>query len=346
MANRATTGGRRDRRPAGPSDAAADLSGRDTITTAQATDPDEAEDLLAGVYLPNRLQLASGEAGINMELASVRFGTLTVGRLGYGRSLRLTTAEARQFHFNIPLAGRAVSASGPRDSLATGPGQGMAFPPGSPAEIEWSNDCVQMCLMVPRATLESELEQLLGGSVTRPLVFGTAMDLDTPVGRSWDDWLHLVDRELDRPTGLAAHPLAGRYMERLLLDGLLLGQPHNYQEQLTAPARAARPGPIARAVRTLQDRPAEPWSTTTLALEVHLSVRAVQEGFQRHVGTPPMTYLRAVRLRRVHEELRRADPASTTVAAVAMQWGFVHMSRFAIAYRQAFGEAPSQTLCR
>jgi AraC-like DNA-binding protein len=346
MGNRATAGGRREHRSAGGSDAAADLSGRDTITIAQATDPDEAEDLLAGVYLPNRLQLVPGDAGINMELASVRFGTLTVGRLGYGRTLRLTTAEARQFHFNIPLAGRAISVSGPRKPLATGPGQGTAFPPGSPAEIEWSNDCVQMCLMVPRATLESELEQLLGGSVTRPLVFGTAMDLDTTVGRSWDDWLHLVDRELDRPTGLAAHPLTGRHMERLLLDGLLLGQPHNYQEQLTAPARSARPGPIARAVRTLQDRAAEPWSTTTLALEVHLSVRAVQEGFQRHVGTPPMTYLRAVRLRRVHEELRRADPGSTTVAAVAMQWGFVHMSRFAIAYRQAFGEAPSQTLSR
>ena len=60
--------------------------GRSTITIGQATDPDEAEELLAGVDLPNQLQLLPGEAGINMELASVRFGTLTVGRLGYGRS--------------------------------------------------------------------------------------------------------------------------------------------------------------------------------------------------------------------------------------------------------------------
>jgi AraC-like DNA-binding protein len=346
MANRAVADGQREHRPEAPSDADADPLGRSTITIGQATDPDEAEELLAHVYLPNRLQLLPGEAGINMELASLTFGTLTVGRLGYGRSLHLTTAVARQFHFNTPLAGHAVSTSGPRSSLATGPGQGTVFPPGSPAEIEWSNDCVQMCLMVPRATLESELEQLLGRSLTRPLMFETAMDLDAPVGRSLEDWLHLVDRELDRPTGLATKPHAGRYMERLLLDGLLLGQPHNYQEQLTAPARPARPGPIDLAVRSLQDRPAEPWSTTTLALEVHLSVRALQEGFQRHVGTPPMTYLRELRLRRVHEELRRAHPGSTTVAAVAMHWGFVHMSRFAVAYRQTFGEAPSRTLSR
>lgn len=59
---------------------------RTASSVRQATDLDEAEELLAGVYLPNRLQLLPGEAGINMELASVRFGTLTVGRLGYGRS--------------------------------------------------------------------------------------------------------------------------------------------------------------------------------------------------------------------------------------------------------------------
>lgn len=345
MADRSATSGSRRQPTAGQPDAAAGPSRRDTITIARATDPAEAEALLADVYLLHRLQLVPGET-VDMKLTSVRFGTLTVGRLGYGRGVRMTTGEARQFHFNLPLAGHAVSTSGPRNSLVTGPGQGTAFPPGSPAQIEWSNDCVQMCLMVPRATLESELDQLLAGSATRPLVFGSAMDLDAPVGRSLGDCLHLVDRELDRPEGLAAHPLAGRYMERMLLDALLLSQPHNYHDQLNAPARSAPSRPIARAVRILQDRAGEPWSTSTLALEVHLSVRAVQEGFQRHVGKPPMAYLREVRLRRVHEELGRADPGSTTVTAVAMRWGFVHMSRFATAYRAAFGESPSQTLHR
>lgn len=317
----------------------------EAFTIAQATDPEEAEALLAGVYLPNRLHLAPGET-VDLNLTSVRFGTSTVGRLGYGRDVRLSTGEARQFHFNVPLTGHAVSTSGARESLATVPGQGTAFPPGSPAQIEWSNDCVQMCLMVPRATLESELDQLLPGSATRPLVFESAMDLEASAGGSLDDWLRLVDRELDRPEGLAAHPLAGRNMERMLLDALLLSQPHNYHEQLHAPVRSAPPRPIAQAVRILQDRADEPWSISTLALEVHLSVRAVQEGFQRHVGTPPMAYLRQVRLRRVHEELRRADPGSTTVGAVAMRWGFLHMGRFAAAYREAFGQAPSQTLSR
>jgi transcriptional regulator GlxA family with amidase domain len=145
---------------------------------------------------------------------------------------------------------------------------------------------------------------------------------------------------------VASHPLAVRHVERLLLDGVLLGQRHNYSEALTGPARPGATGPIARAVELLQDRPAEPWSTATLARAVHLSIRSLQEGFQRDVGRPPMTYLREVRLRRTHDELRAAAPNTTTVSAVAARWGIVHMGRFAAAYRKTFGEAPRQTLAR
>ena len=59
-----------------------------------------------------------------------------------------------------------------------------------------------------------------------------------------------------------------------------------------------------------------------------------------------MTYLRQVRLRRAHEALKEAGRDATTVRAVALGLGIVHMSRFAAAYREAFGEAPSETLNR
>lgn len=57
-----------------------------------------------------------------------------------------------------------------------------------------------------------------------------------------------------------------------------------------------------------------------------------------------MTYLRDVRLRRVHETLKTAERATTTVRAVAAAFGFLHMGRFAAAYRRDFGETPSDTL--
>lgn len=59
-----------------------------------------------------------------------------------------------------------------------------------------------------------------------------------------------------------------------------------------------------------------------------------------------MTYLRDDRLRRARETLLAAAPGATTVGAVASGLGLLHLGRFAAAYRNAFGEAPSDTLNR
>ena len=53
-----------------------------------------------------------------------------------------------------------------------------------------------------------------------------------------------------------------------------------------------------------------------------------------------------MRLSRVHDELRNADPTRVTVAAAAHRWGFAHLGRFASAYREKYGVAPSETLRR
>jgi AraC-like DNA-binding protein len=316
------------------------------VTLIRASDPGEAEAVAARVYLPNRLALSKPVDTFTMNLAVARVGGSTVGRLSYGQSVHLVTEEARHFHVNTPLAGRALSKAGESDRLATGPGQAAVFPPGAPADIRWTDDCVQMCLMIPQTTLESELEELIGRPLTRPLRFRFGMDLNSPHGRSWWEILALVERGLDGHLGIATHALAGRHVERLLLDALLLGQQHNYADSVNTPPARAATGPIARAVELVHDRPGDPWSSTVLAREVHLSVRTLQEGFKRDVGRPPMTYLREVRLRGVRKDLQRATPNSTTVEAVAYRWGLVHMSRFAAAYRSSFGESPSETLRR
>ncbi len=81
-----------------------------------------------------------------------------------------------------------------------------------------------------------------------------------------------------------------------------------------------------------------------LAAHAHVSVRSLEEGFQRYLDTTPMSYLRRVRLTRAHAELALADPREQTVAAVARRWGFQHLGRFAQVYREQFGELPAQTL--
>jgi AraC-like DNA-binding protein len=313
---------------------------------ARAQDRDEAESIVAGLYLPNRVDLPRGADGVDMELTGFRLGAITVGRLTYGQDVRLTTEVASNFHVNLPVSGRALSVSGRSEPHLTEPGTAAVFAPDVPAQMRWSADAVQLCLMIRRSALESELEQSLGRSLDRPLRFTMAMDLRTPVGAGWRGALDTVADALDHRSGLATHPRTSRHLERLLIDGLLLGQPHNYSEALHAPGPPGPRGAISLALDLLHDRPGDPWTTSTLAREVHVSVRSLQEGFKRDVGTPPMTYLREIRLQRVRAILESAAPWSTTVEAVASRHGFVHMGRFAASYRATFGEVPSATLAR
>ena len=57
-----------------------------------------------------------------------------------------------------------------------------------------------------------------------------------------------------------------------------------------------------------------------------------------------MTYLRHVRLARVHEHLRQSDPALHTVTETAYRYGFTHLGRFAAEYRARYGVSPRETL--
>ena len=137
-----------------------------------------------------------------------------------------------------------------------------------------------------------------------------------------------------------------RHISALVLEGLLLAQPHNHSALLERHGAAGPAGAIGRAAARLRDCPEEVWTTGRLALEVHLSVRALQEGFKRDFDMPPMTYLRQVRLQRVREVLEEATLEDETVRAVATRFGFVHMSRFTAAYRETFQETPAVTLRR
>ncbi|WP_413784026.1 helix-turn-helix domain-containing protein [Rathayibacter tanaceti] len=69
-------------------------------------------------------------------------------------------------------------------------------------------------------------------------------------------------------------------------------------------------------------------------------------GDQAAPRVSPSVYLRDVRLDRARSDLVAGDPCSTTVAAVAREWGFGNLGRFASAYQVRFDEKPSHTLRR
>lgn len=79
-----------------------------------------------------------------------------------------------------------------------------------------------------------------------------------------------------------------------------------------------------------------------LCLDMGVSRRTLQNGFQQVLDVSPLSYLKAVRLGHARRALKQVG--SVTEAATA--YGFWHFGHFSHDYQIMFGERPSQTLHR
>jgi AraC-like DNA-binding protein len=77
-----------------------------------------------------------------------------------------------------------------------------------------------------------------------------------------------------------------------------------------------------------------------------VSERTLEHAFKEILDTTPIAYLIRLRLHRVRQALLAPGRGSTTVTAEALRFGFWHFGEFSRAYRECFGELPSETLRR
>jgi transcriptional regulator GlxA family with amidase domain len=74
--------------------------------------------------------------------------------------------------------------------------------------------------------------------------------------------------------------------------------------------------------------------------------RTLARAFRAIHGTTPKRYLQTLRLAEARRVLSSNGDKATTVTEVATRFGFRELGRFAVKYRQEFGESPSDTLRR
>ncbi len=129
------------------------------------------------------------------------------------------------------------------------------------------------------------------------------------------------------------------------MTGLQLAQSHNYSEWLArATGDIPRPPSVKRVIDLVDRDPAGDLSLARLAAAAGVGSRTLQRHFRDYLGISPHEYVQWVRLGRAREDL--AAGAGGTVAEIAFRWGFTHVSRFAGAYQERYGVAPSTTLRR
>jgi AraC-like DNA-binding protein len=143
-----------------------------------------------------------------------------------------------------------------------------------------------------------------------------------------------------------AHPLVMAAAARLLAASVLTAFPNTAERDATSTDRLdAHPDTLRRAITFLEANPDLDITVSDIAHAAHVSVRAIQVAFRRHLDTTPMTYLRRVRLDAARAELLAAIPGQgVTVTAVAYRWGWGRPSRFAADFRAAYGQHPHALL--
>ncbi|OBK74895.1 AraC family transcriptional regulator [Mycobacterium sp. 1274761.0] len=141
-----------------------------------------------------------------------------------------------------------------------------------------------------------------------------------------------------------ATPLVIGHASRLLAAVTLAAFPARATEESPYNHSDSRPVLLGRAIEYMESNVENDIGLADIADAVHLTPRAVQYMFRKHLANTPLQYLRGVRLHRAHQDLIRSDRLHTTVTAIAARWGFMHTGRFAVLYRETYGCSPHETL--
>lgn len=306
----------------------------------------EASRLLGKALSPGTLQLGGTDSEhFAVSMHGVRLRDISMLHIDLGIAATLDTpAMGPYFAVHMPTNGRA-RCTHVNGEFEANPIRAAVTSPGMAMKMDFGYDSPQLVIRIEEDALTRHLTRLIGASVTHPIMFEPELDLTTDVAMRWNGAIQLLHTEVFYPDSLIQHGQGIGSLEELLMSTLLLMQPSNYQSRLLLPAENTGRRVVRDTLDYIEAHLGERITMTDIAKNVHMSIRAIQQGFRDELSTTPMLYLRDRRLERAHQDLTDAIPTDgVTVTNIAERWGFTHLSSFATLYRKRWGQPPSDTL--
>jgi AraC-like DNA-binding protein len=279
-------------------------------------------------------------------VTTTQVGSLNLVFVRYGARVTVDAFPTHnRFTLTVPLGPMLVSHTGQRRAAALQAG----FVLSQDQHTLMQPDPMAGALVVSTsmARIEEHLAGLTGRASARALRFLPPAEGQTVApGELLESSWRLVCQTISGAGVAPPSPLLARRLEDVLLSGILLALPHTGMADLIHEDERATRGMADRARLWLEDHSDEDITVTDLSRAMGVSVRRLQYLFGDRFGVTPTAMLRDIRLVRAHRLLADSSSPAPTVADVAYRCGFGHLSRFAIAYRERFGESPSATLSR
>lgn len=275
-------------------------------------------------------------------LLNRRSARLQLAEISWNNRVTLDAGRLEGFHLvQLPLAGSFRDLGSGRCFRR---GEAQFVPARSRVALQIEADCRLLVLRVECALLSPRSD---------------ALDLSSDGGARFLRALHYLGEELDAEDESPGGARSLRRLEDLLLQNLdvSLGEQTQCMSGIGSvegrPAGRAGPVPtlaapwyVLRAKQFIGAHLDQDFDLADIAAVAGVSPRTLQNGFRSSIGLSPLAYRASLRIARVREELRDADPGTTSVTEVALKWGFTELGRFARRYRERFGENPADTLRR
>lgn len=308
----------------------------------ESSDPHETRVGTTGPLSEHELIWHRGK--INTVLYQAKLGALSFFVLRYGAAVHIAPGELKHFMlFQVPICGAAQIRVG-RSVVQATPKMGAIISPSLPLQLDWHEGCEQFLLKIPRDRIEQACSLLLGSALSTPIEFNPEISLSDTSGQAWQHQIGALLCYLNQPASLLPQQWI-HAQEEALIHHLLLCQPNNYTERLQQRQLPLAKRRVRVAEEYIQAHIQDPLTLGAIAQASGSSVRGLCLAFQEHYEMSPMAYVRQLRLEAARHDLRHAPPG-TRVTDIAFRWGFNHLGRFSVLYRDRFGEAPLQSLKR
>jgi AraC-like DNA-binding protein len=320
---------------------APEIIARPAVEVVEFTDPTIAN---AGIELIEQDAVLLASTPLRVRRVMVRLETAAVVFHSANQRIRSRTS-AREDLLAYVVFGPQVR--GTVNGLPVEPGVMLAAAPGAEARFVTEPGWQSITVMLHPQHLRTHLITRHSESeVHLPCGLETLKVNGKRVGQLFDWGKRLVDTAARQPALFNERPELRMAAQVELFETLIAALREAQDVDATRSERKRQAYSVM--VKTVEDHAlahvGDHLHVTDLCNVVGASERTLENAFKGIMGITPVAYLIRLRLHRVRKALLAGSQGSTTVSTEALNWGFWHFGEFSRAYKECFGELPSDTL--
>lgn len=310
--------------------------------------PSEAEAYFSKLFVSHELQPLEQRSALRLDARARWYRGCGLLTLEYAVPVRISPEQLGDiFLIQLPISGESRMRVGTEEIIAT-PNLATLPPTDQPAVIRWSRESPHLLVCLPRSIVEGVAERLYSIPSAAGLTVGYFLDLTSPHGRKFMQALRIFHDELESLTEGSCEVLAATALD-LMVMRFLSAVDHSLARENRAPTQENPDEQLSqnavahRFVQLLREHACEEAQVSDYAERMGISTRTLQLATASAFQRSPLKLLTMERLRTARNLLMDASAAHLSIAEIATNCGFGHLSRFSASYRQRYGETPRET---